>query len=330
MFAEAHFNLGLVRLQQKKFDDATTSFQEALKLKPGLRGANFFLGVTRYRKSDYEGAIFALKSETHSYPTNAQAYMWLGVAQLAAGQPEAASANLDKAAQLKPGDVDILYHRGRAHMLVSRQSYEQMFKADPKSWRVHEVLAEAFFEADRFDEATNECRQAIELAPAELGLHEKLGDIYQKQNNLAAAEGEFQKELQNDPESISAMYKLGLVNLEESKPEATVGLMTEVLRLAPKSANAAFELGRAQAQMGKPKEALRSFAVAVKEADPSDTELLQQSYYHMAQLYRIEHRAEESQAALDSFVRLKQETDARQAQTLEDKLKRSRGMKADN
>src|SRR5712691_6911645 len=37
-FAEAYFNLGLVREQQGRFDDAITSLQHALVLKPTLRG----------------------------------------------------------------------------------------------------------------------------------------------------------------------------------------------------------------------------------------------------------------------------------------------------
>jgi len=326
-FAEAHFDLGLVRLQEKRFDEASSSFERALKFKPTLRGANMFLGIARYRKNDYDGAISALKREIRLYPTNADAIMWLGVTQLAAGDPAAASATLDKAARLKPGDVDILYHRGRAHMLVSKNSYEEMYQVDPKSWRVHEVLAQAFFEADRLDEAVNECKQAIELSPSEPGLHEQLGEIYQKQNDLANAEGEYERELQIDPESISSMYKLGVVSFERSKPEVTAQLMTEVLRRTPRNANAEYQLGRAQAQLGKVDEAIGCFSAAVKEANPSQTEVLQQSYYQLAQLYRSEHRTEESRAALDSFMRLKQQADAKQAETLQEKLKRSGGMK---
>ena len=76
-----------------------------------------FLGVARYRLNDYPAAITALRKETQIDAGNGKALMWLGVAQLAAGDNAAAAASLDKAAQLNPSDVDILYHRGRAHML---------------------------------------------------------------------------------------------------------------------------------------------------------------------------------------------------------------------
>jgi tetratricopeptide (TPR) repeat protein len=325
-FAEGYFNLGLVRLQQGRLDDAATSLDRAVTLKPKLRGANLFLGIVRYRKNEYAEAIAALKRETQIDPASSKAFMWLGVAQLASGDNVAASFNLDKAAALSPNDVDILYHRGRAHMLVSKESYERMYKVDPNSWRIHQVLAQSFVEADRLDEAVNECKQAIQMKEGEPGLHEELADIYLKQNQLSQAETEFQNELKVDPESVTAMYKLAVVSLERSKPDVAAGLLTEVLRRTPNSAGAHYQLGRAEAQQGNVDLAIASFNAAVKKSGTEDTEILRQSYYQLAQLYRRQQKTDESRAALDSFMRLKQQVDAQQEQKLQDKLKRSAQM----
>src|SRR5262245_12445415 len=48
-FAEAHFNLGLVRQEQGQYDGAIASFRKALALKPRLHGANLFLGISQFR-----------------------------------------------------------------------------------------------------------------------------------------------------------------------------------------------------------------------------------------------------------------------------------------
>ena len=325
-FAEAYFNLGLVRLQQGRLDDAAISLDRAVALRPKLRGANLFLGIARYRKNEYPQAIAALKRETQIDPASPKAFMWLGVAQLASGDNVASSFNLDKAAALSPDDVDILYHRGRAHMLVSKESYERMYKVDPNSWRIHQVLAQSFVEADRLDEAVNECRQAIQLKEGEPGLHEELADIYLKQNQLSQAEAEFQNELKVDPESVTAMYKLAVVSLERSKPEVAAALLGEVLRRSPDSSDAHYQLGRAEAQLGNVDLAIASFTAAVRKSGTGDTETLRQSYYQLAQLYRRQQKTDESQAALDSFMRLKQQADAQQERKLQDKLKRSAQM----
>jgi tetratricopeptide (TPR) repeat protein len=320
--AEAHFNLGLALLQQAHLRDSISEFKRALSLEPGLRGPHLFLGVAQYRLNDYSSAIAALRKETQIDGKNAKAWMWLGVAQLAAGDAEGASSSLDKAAQLSPGDVDILYHRGRAHMLISKESYEQMYKADPNSWRVHEALAQSFVAADRLEDAVAECKNALNSRPSEPGLHEELADIYWKQNQLEKAETGFQEELKIDPESLSSRYKLAVVSLERSKPEVTVSLLSDVLREAPEYRDAHYQKGRAEAQLGSLDEAIVDFKAEVAQGR-ADPESVRQSYYQLAQLYRRAQKPQESKAALDAFLRLKQEEDAAQQQKLEDKLKRS-------
>jgi superkiller protein 3 len=321
--AKAYFNLGLAQFQLAHLDDALVAFRHTLTLDPKLRGANLFSGIVQYRKNDYPAAIASLQREIQIDPANAKALMWLGVTQLGAGDSAAASVALDKAAQLSPGDVDILYHRGRAHMLVSKESYEQMYKADPDSWRVHQALAQSFVEADRLEDAANECQVALRLRPSEPGLHEELGDIYWKQNQLEKAESAFQDELKIDTESLSSMYKLGVVSLERAKPEITVAMIGEVLRRAPKYLDAHYQMGRAQAQLGQVDAAIASFSAAVADAGQTDRESLRQSYYQLAQLYRRAQQPEESKKALASFMQLKQQSDEAQAQKLEDKLKRA-------
>jgi tetratricopeptide (TPR) repeat protein len=321
--AEAHFNLGLARLSQGHPQEAIVSLNRAVALSPKLRGAHLFLGIALYRMDDYPGAIAALSHETQIDGKSAKAFMWLGVAQLAAGGAEAAATALDKAAQLNPGDVDILYHRGRAHMLLSKESYEQMYKADPNSWRVHQALAQSFVEADRLEDAAHECQNALTIRPTEPGLHEELADIYWKQNQLEKAEAAFQEELKIDPESLSSMYKLAVVSLERSKPEVTVSLLTDLLRRSPEYRDAHYQKGRAEAQLGQVEAAIHDFKAEVAKADQADGESLRQSYYQLAQLYRRAQQPEESRAALDSFLRLKQQADAAQSQRLQDKMKQS-------
>src|SRR5260370_19709028 len=97
----------------------------------------------------FEAAIAAVKKETSVYPKDASAWMWQGVIALAMDHAEDAAAALDKAASLAPDSVDILYHRGQAHLLVSKNNYLRMFKADPQSWRVHQVHPQASTPAEQ-------------------------------------------------------------------------------------------------------------------------------------------------------------------------------------
>ena len=187
-FAEAHFNLGLANEELGDYDAAIASFQKALALKPHLHGANLFLGIAEFRLNHLDKARAAVAKETTSFPKDAAAWMWLGVVCLAQDRPEDAADALDKAARLKPDDQNILYHRGRAHLLVSKNSYAEMFKVDSTSWLVHRVMAQADAEADRHTDAIAEYESAIKLAPTQPGLHEELGTEYRAVNKIAEAE----------------------------------------------------------------------------------------------------------------------------------------------
>lgn len=322
-FAPAYFNLGLVRLLQKEPGDAIEALEKSLRLQPRERGAHLFLGIAYYRKNEYGKALTALQKETQLDPGNATALMWVGVVQLAQGDALAACVTLDKAAELKPNDVDILYHRGRAHMLVSKDSYEEMFHADPNSWRVHQVLAQSYLEADRYDDAIAEFQLAIKERPEEPGLHEELGDAYWKHVQLPEAESAFREELKLDPDNSSAMYKLAVVSLEHSEPEVSKKLLTQVIAMEPHFADAEYQLGRADAQLGELDAAIGDLNAAVADSGEKDTETLRQAYYQLAQVYRRAQRPQESSQALDAFLRLKRQADADQAQNLAEKLKNS-------
>jgi tetratricopeptide (TPR) repeat protein len=319
-FVGAHFNLGLVREEQGRFEDAVASLKKALALNPRLRGANLFLGIAHYRLNQYGPAVAALRLEIKLNPADPKAWMWLGVVELAQEQPEEAAVALDKAAKLAPNDVDILYHRGHAHLLVSKLSYERMLHADPDSWRVRQVLAQADAEADRDVDAVSEYQAAIKAAPLQPGLHEELGTEYWKINKIEEAEAEYKRELAIDPHSMLATYKLGSLLVESAKPAEGKPLIEAALRQEPNLKEAYYYLGRAQMQLGNENEAVDALKKAVTLN--SNPEILAQAWYQLATVYRRMHRMEEAQQAMSTFQKLRDQESEHRQQELEKKLQK--------
>ena len=316
-FAEAHLDLGLVREEQGRNDEAIASLKKALQLKPRLRGANLFLGIAQYRLNRLPQAEEAVRNEISLVPADANAWMWLGVVQLAEEQPEAAVVSLDKAAKLAPNNTDILYHRGRAHLLVSKDSYEQMLRVDPNSWRVHQVLAQADAEADRHDEAIAEYQAAIQLAPQQPGLHEELGTEYWKAEKLDPAATALQQELQIDPNNVIARYKLGVLEVQRGEGAKSKELIEGALHENPSLKNSAYYLGRAEMELGNNDAAADAFRRAVSQQG-AEPEIVQQSWYQLGIVYRRLHRIEDAQKAFTAFQKLKDEA----AQRLQERLKK--------
>jgi tetratricopeptide (TPR) repeat protein len=315
-FAEAYFNLGLVREEQNKFDESIGSFQKALALKPKLHGASLFLGISEFRLNHLDAAAVAVKKETDSYPKDAPAWMWLGVVRLAQERPEEAALALDKAAQLNPDDPDILYHRGRAHLLVSNASYAKMFKLDSKSWRVHRVLAQANAEADRHSEAIIEYEEAIKLAPTQPGLHEELGSEYRSANKIPEAEAAFLSELEIDPNNVLARYKLGAIEVEKGDGAKGKELIEAAQREKPNLIHLDYNLGRAEMLLGNAAAAASHLERAVKtDADP---QVAEQAWYQLGTAYRRLHRTEEARIAMAKYQELKDQEAHKAQKSLED------------
>jgi tetratricopeptide (TPR) repeat protein len=302
-FAEAYLNLGLVREEQSRHEEAIANFQKALQLKPRLRGANLFLGIAEYRVNQLDSSIAALRKETAMSPKDANAWMWLGIAALEKEDGDEAVQALDQAAKLAPDNVDILYHRGRAHLYVSQDSYARMFKADPKSWRVRQILAEADADAERHMDAIAEYQAAIQLAPNQPRLHEELGTEYRNAGKMPEAEEAFRKELEIAPENVVAKYKLGVLLTERGNAAQGKELVVEALKIRPGLVHADYNLGRAEMLLGNDAAAAEDFERATKS--DTDPDILQQSWYRLGTVLRHLHRSQESQQAFAMFQKLK-------------------------
>jgi len=303
-FAEGYLNLGLVREEQGRHEEAIADFQKVLRLKPGLRGANLFMGIAEYRVNQLDAALTALRKEVAIAPKDANAWMWLGIVALEKGDGGEATSALDKAAKVAPDNVDILYHRGRAHLFVSKDSYARMFQADPKSWRVRQILAEANADAERHTDAIAEYEAAIQLAPREPRLHEELGAEYRTIGKMQEAEEAFRKELEIDPDNVVAQYKLGVLLTEKGNAAQGKQMIQEALKARPGLRHADYNLGRAEMLLGNDQAAVEDFERATK-AD-SDQDVLEQAWYQLGAVLRRMHRMQEAQQAFAMFQKFKE------------------------
>jgi tetratricopeptide (TPR) repeat protein len=305
-FAEAYFNLGLVREEQGRHEEAIASFQKALALKSRVHGANLFLGVAEFRLNQLDKAVVALQKETAAYPKDPVAWMWLGVVRLAQEKPEEAATALDRATELAPDDMDILYHRGRAHLLVSNNSYARMFKVDPHSWRVHRVIAQADAGADRHVDAIVEFQAAIKLASTQPGLHEELGSEYRNLGKIQEAEEAFLRELEIDPNNALARYKLGVLTVEKGDGAKGKELIEAALLEKPGLLHVDYNLGRAEMLLGNDAAAAQDLERATTAAG-SAPDVVEQTWYQLGIVYRRLHRMEDAQKAMATFQKLKDE-----------------------
>ncbi len=300
--AEGFLNLGLALEQGGNLQESIHALRQASTLKPALRGVHLFEGIVLYKQNDYPAAEAELRRELNAHPEDASAMMWLGVDLLAEGRPEQAVGLLDKAALLEPKNQDILYHRGRAHLLISKQSYEQMYEIDPQSWHVYQVLGQANLEALRTDEAIRDYVEAVKRAPRQSGLHESLGDAYWTAGKYPEAQDAYTQELAIDPYSTSTLFKLGSLYVIRGTPEQGVPLLKQALASDPKLDSAHYYLGRGEVALGQDQQAMGEFLLATQGQSDSSIQVF--AWYQLMRLYRRLGRTEDSAHALSTFRKL--------------------------
>lgn len=318
--AEGYFNLGLALQAASQLDESLAALRKAASLEPGLHGVRLFAGIVNYKLNHLSAAHDDLVSQTRLEPKNAAGWMWLGVVELAQDQAGAAAASLDQASVLDPSNLDILYHRARAHLLISKASYAAMFKLDPDSWRVHEVLGQADAEAFRTDDAISEFRLALRTAPHEPGLNEELGDACWTAGKLQDADDAYSEEIKIDSANALARYKLGSLRVTRDDADGGVPLLERALVLDPGVSDAHYYLGKGDAALGKDDVAIEHFRLAT---NPQGTEELRiMSWYQLATLYRNLHRTQEAGEALAAFRKMKTARDQRRESKLQEQTRR--------
>jgi tetratricopeptide (TPR) repeat protein len=318
--AEGYFNLGLALESDGKLEKSLTALLKAASLQPALHGVGLFTGIVEYKLNRLSAAHDALLHQTRLEPRNATGWMWLGVVDLAQNDANAAAAALDEAVALDPNNLDILYHRGRAHLLISKESYSAMFKLGPDSWRVHEVLGQADAEAFRTDDAISEFRLALRAAPREPGLNEELGDACWTAGKLQEADDAYSEEIEIDAANAVALYKLGSLRVTRDDATAGVPLLERALALNPALSDAHYYMGKGDAALGKDALAIDQFQQA---KDSQGTEELRiMSWYQLAILYRNRHRTQEAGEALAAFRKMKTARDQRRENKFEEQGRR--------
>ena len=314
-FAEAYLNLGLALSQVGRNEEAVRALEKGVQLKPSMRGAHLFLAISQYRIGRFDAAAVTVRQETSNSPSDAQAWMWQGIVDLALGRLTVAVEDLDRASTLDPKNVDILYHRGHAALALSRQSYETMFKLDPHSWHVSQVLAEADVESGNDTEAIEQYKATIAAAPPQSGLYEALGSAYWRTGKYPEAQQAYEQAVKIDPGDIVAVYKLGCLRIDRGDATGGKPLLERVQVADPSLTMTSYYLGRAEIQLGNNGAAIVDLERTIKEHLDEDT--TKQAYFQLARVYRRTQNMAASEQAQAEYRLL----DQRSKSALQEKLK---------
>ena len=185
-YAFAHFQLGYVYSQLKRYSDAQPEFERTIALDPRMAEAHLNLGLILMDR-DPAAAADSFRQAADLQPTDSRPRFLYGLALDRSGKPERAVAEYRTALSISPNEFDI-----------------------------HLALAQALVELRRYPEAESEFGKAAALKPddpeATLGLARAL-DAEQKYEPAADALGAYLKVRPDDKaEHVARAYDLMQVN----------------------------------------------------------------------------------------------------------------------
>jgi tetratricopeptide (TPR) repeat protein len=100
------FLLGVAYFALERYDQAEGPLTQVFNERPQTEGIGYYVGLIRYRKKDYQGALKAFRAETSKNPNIQQLVkFYSGLTLAILGLPEQAVAEVDAALRLQTGSA---------------------------------------------------------------------------------------------------------------------------------------------------------------------------------------------------------------------------------
>lgn len=234
--AEIHANLGLIYFNQKRFPEAVSQLQTALKLKPALAKSANLLAMSYAELGRFREALPGLQKCFTSVDRESQRMCGLQLLRTYTGlgrdgDAVATGLSLNKSFE---SDPEVLYETGRIYGNYAYLTMEKLHTTAPNSVWMEQANGEANESQKNYDAAILAFERVLRIDPHRGGIHYRLGRIYLsrfKESHSApdrsAAEREFKAELETDPGNGNARYELAELafevnDLEQAREEFEV------------------------------------------------------------------------------------------------------------
>ncbi len=250
----AYLQLGLLDIQEKRYDDAEELFRKHYQ--PGQGDIRLLKGLVEMygARAQWDKSIAVIQKELDAFPRSAELHRLLAETAGRAGRFDLAIDQYEKLQQMQPDATDIPFQLGLlyeakgqldqalAQFQAARRmrandplppamlgkvydqtgrrqeaiaSYRESLRLDPENTSVMNNLAYALVETSGdLNEAMQMARRAVQKSPGNLEFTDTLGWVYLKQKDARSALQVFQTLRQRQPENASYRIHLAMAYLE--------------------------------------------------------------------------------------------------------------------
>ena len=209
---QAHYNRGITYLNDERYSEAITAFQNAITLDSDFTTAHYNLGLTYLKMETYSRAVDALQKTITLDRNYKAAHHSLALAYL--GQQELGKARDVARDALK---LDPNYQPARSLLEAIDPTFTPPEPQTPTP-----------------SEPEQPAHQQIDVKPKQ-ETHYELGIAYKDSKMYTEALAEFQKAIDLDPDYVAAHISLGEVYLEMGQPDDAETAANAALRIEANS-----------------------------------------------------------------------------------------------
>lgn len=247
-------------------------------------------------------SAFGVAKAVQADPDDADARVALGLA-LKGIDPARARYQLWRAVALRPEHAGALYQLGALSLqegdeAQATEMLERAARAGARNLHLHEVLAYLYTKADRFADAEQHLRRAMDIAPADPKFRLRLAVLQERSGAYPEAIQSLKDFIVTSPDFAEAHLLLGHVYLLVGRPQDAEPPLRRAAALRPRDAAVRYQLGQALLQAGRPSEAVAELQEALS-LSPDYVE----ARYALGQAYLRAGDAQKARQEMDAFRR---------------------------
>jgi predicted O-linked N-acetylglucosamine transferase (SPINDLY family) len=249
-------------------DAALPLYEQCLLDAPGDWRALTRLGLLHMQQRRFDLARELLERAVAANPASAEAHAWLGETWRNAGGLQAATAAFRQALRIQPDFAPAWFNLGLA-LLESRdhaaasEAWRRFLELRPGDSRVRRELAGAAREQGALEEAASWLEQHLVRFHSDSAAAFELASIHLRRGDPAAALALLQEIVAREPGNVSAVFQTAIAFDRMARLPSAIEWYRRAVDLAPDRADIRNELAVAHHNLGDHEEAVEQYRAAL-------------------------------------------------------------------
>lgn len=243
---------GIALRDSGKVDQSIMKFEQIIKSKSKNPEANYNLGLSYYKKTDYEAALKFLNNALKFGFEPIKTHIALGQVYQAKGDKQ-------------QGEFE----------------YNQALQLNPRSAELHTLLADVYLDNRSFTLAEQEYNNALKIDTAYLPAIIGLGNYYNQKRQSQDALNQYERAKAIDSNYASTYYYLARYYTEKQDFMKSIENLNKYIQLQPKDPNGYIALAQNYSQGKNFAVAINNFKLAQANGDTSLSTLKYLSYLYL-------------------------------------------------